>query len=66
MSKPFKSFELWDLTSIEALQPIITNLENPILGVSHADLWAYTVLVAANVSQSNLVFTDSFYFRHKN
>jgi Peroxidase len=54
------------LPAVKALQPIVTDLENPILGVSRADIWAYAVLVAAEVSQSNLVFTDSFRVGRKN
>jgi hypothetical protein len=54
------------LPAVQALQPIVADLEDPILGVSRADIWALAVLVAAEVSQSNILFTDSFKVGRKN
>jgi hypothetical protein len=48
------------LPAVEALAPIVANLEVDVLGVSRADLWAYAVLLSAEVSQNNLIFTDAF------
>ena len=45
---------------MEALAPIVADLEDDVLGVSRADLWAYAVLLSAEVSQNNLIFTDAF------
>lgn len=46
--------------AVEYLAPIVADLENSTLGVSRADIWAYAALVASEVSQNDLVFTDSF------
>jgi hypothetical protein len=46
--------------AVEFLAPIVVDLENSTLGVSRADIWAYASLVASEVSQNDLVFTDNF------
>jgi hypothetical protein len=46
--------------SLDALDPIVFELENPGLGFSRADIWALAALVATDVSQNNLVFSDAF------
>jgi hypothetical protein len=46
--------------SLDALDPIISDLENPGLNFSRADIWALAVLIAADVSQNQLVFSDAF------
>jgi hypothetical protein len=49
------------LPAVQALAPIVSDLENAALGVSRADfLWAYASLVAAEVSQDTLDFTGNF------
>jgi hypothetical protein len=45
---------------IQALAPIVDQYESTTLGVSRADLWAYAALVAAEVSQNSILFTDGF------
>ena len=54
------------LPAVEALAPIVAEFESKALGLSRADIWAYAVLVAADVSQSNLVFTGNFKVGRKN
>jgi Peroxidase len=44
--------------SVDALAPIVTELEP--LGLSRADIWALAVLVAADMSQSEMIFSDAF------
>jgi hypothetical protein len=44
--------------AVDSLAPIVADLED--LCVSRADLWAYAVLVAAEVSQDTHTFTDDF------
>ena len=46
--------------AVDALTPIVAELEDDCLGVSRADLWAFAALVAADVSQNNLIFSDTF------
>lgn len=46
--------------AVEALAPIVDELENADLGISRADIWAYAALVGAEVSQSDLSFTNNF------
>ena len=48
------------LTAVNSLAPIVADLEDDLLGVSRADLWAFAALVAADVSQNNLIFSDTF------
>ena len=43
---------------MDSLAPIVADLEDE--HVSRADLWAYAVLVAAEVSQDTHIFTDDF------
>ncbi|KAI2500768.1 peroxidase [Fragilaria crotonensis] len=54
------------LPAVEALAPVVEDLEDEALGLSRADIWAYAVLVAAEVSQDDLVFTDNFKTGRKN
>jgi hypothetical protein len=54
------------LPAVQALAPIVNELEDEVLGVSRADLWAYATLVAAEVSQNTHVFTDSFTIGRQN
>ena len=44
--------------AVDSLAPIVADLEDE--RVSRADLWAYAVLVAAEVSQDTHIFTDDF------
>jgi hypothetical protein len=46
--------------SVQALAPIVEELENSSLGFSRADIWALAVLVAADASQSQMTFSDAF------
>lgn len=46
--------------AVEALAPIVADFENSTLGVSRADIWGYAALVASEVSQNDVVFTDDF------
>jgi hypothetical protein len=48
------------LPAIQALSGIVADLESPALGVSRADIWAFAVLLAANVSQADINFMDEF------
>jgi hypothetical protein len=54
------------LPSLDALAPIVKDLENIRLGFSRADIWALAVLVAADMSQNNIVFSDAFVPGRKN
>jgi hypothetical protein len=54
------------LPALQALAPIVAELENDDFGISRADIWAYAALVAADVSQNNLVFTDEFSIGRQN
>jgi Peroxidase len=46
--------------SIDALAPIVAELENIKLGFSRADIWALAVLIAADESQDKMKFSDAF------
>ena len=46
--------------SVQALAPIVSELENRSLGFSRADIWALAVLVAADASQTQMTFSDAF------
>jgi hypothetical protein len=48
------------LPAVQTLAPIVAEFENKALGVSRADIWAYAALCGAEVSQTEIVFTDSF------
>ena len=48
------------LPAIEALAPIVKELEDPNLRVSRADIWMLAALLAADDAQTSLVFTDTF------
>jgi hypothetical protein len=52
--------------AIQSLAPIVAALENNALGISRADLWAYAALVAAERSQTSIIFTDDFRVGRKN
>jgi hypothetical protein len=54
------------LPAVQALSGIVADLENPELGVSRADIWAFAVLVAVNVSQADITFMDEFQIGRKN
>jgi Peroxidase len=45
---------------VQALAPIVAELENSILRFSRADIWALAVLVAADASQTQMTFSDAF------
>jgi Peroxidase len=46
--------------SVQALAPIVAELENTSIGFSRADIWALAVLVAADASQTQITFSDAF------
>jgi hypothetical protein len=46
--------------SVDTLAPIVADLENTKLGFSRADIWALSVLVAADESQDKIKFSDEF------
>jgi hypothetical protein len=46
--------------SLDALDPIVSELENPSLGFSRADIWALSTLIAADISQNQIEFSDKF------
>ena len=54
------------LVAVQALAPIVAEFESKALGVSRADTWAYATLVGAEVSQKEILFTDSFVVGRKN
>lgn len=54
------------LPAVEALSPVVADFESEEHNLSRADIWAYAVLVAADVSQSDLVFTEGFRVGRKN
>jgi Peroxidase len=54
------------LPVIQALSGIVSELENPALGVSRADIWAFAALVAAEVSQTDITFLDEFQVGRRN
>lgn len=54
------------LPAVQTLAPIVAEFENKVLGVSRADIWAYATLLGAEVSQNEIVFTDSFVVGRKN
>ena len=54
------------LPAIEALAPIVKELEDPNLRVSRADIWMLAALLAAEDAQTSLVFTDTFKVGRRN
>jgi hypothetical protein len=52
--------------AIDALSSIVEEFENPEVGISRADIWAYAVLIAAEVSQIDITFMDEFQIGRKN
>lgn len=54
------------LPAVQALAPIVAEFENKVLGVSRSDIWAYATLVGAEMSQKEILFTDSFVVGRKN
>ena len=46
--------------AVDALAPIVRDLENAGLRVSRADIWMLAALLAAEDAQNTLVFTDTF------
>jgi hypothetical protein len=54
------------LTAVQALAPIVAEFEDKVIGVSRADIWSYAALLGAEVSQTEILFTDSFLVGRKN
>ena len=52
--------------AVDALAPIVRDLENSSLRVSRADIWMLAGLLAAEDAQSSLSFTDNFRVGRKN
>lgn len=52
--------------AVDALAPIVRDLENASLRVSRADIWMLAGLIAAEDAQSGVSFTDNFRVGRKN
>jgi hypothetical protein len=48
------------LPAVLALDPLVASFESDEFGVSRADLWALAVLVAADLLQNEIMFSDGF------